>query len=169
MKKIIVATFLCLGFMVFGQSNANAQTFQEGDLVIDAGIGLGSTYSWGGLGLPLGADLEYGVSNLDVGSIGVGGSLGFVSGGSLTIFYIGGRGSYHFNELLELENEKVDLYGGLGIYYRNFNYSGIRTFGSGIIGSFHAGGRYYFSDNLAGYAELGNNWAWLNFGIALKL
>ncbi len=169
MKKIVVGTVLCIGFMIFVQSNANAQTFKEGDLIVDAGIGLGSTYSWSGLGLPLGAGLEYGMTNLEVGSIGIGGNIGFVSGNNLTIFYIGGRGSYHFNELLELEDDKVDLYAGLGIYYRNFNYSGGRSFGSGLIGSFHAGGRYYFSENLAGFAELGNNWAWLNVGIALKI
>jgi len=168
MKKIFTTIILCLGLVVLGQSNASAQSFQEGDLVLDAGVGLGSTYSWNGLGLPLGASLEYGVTQLETGAIGVGGNLGFVSGNGLSIFYIGGRGSHHFNELLQVEDDNVDLYGGIGIYYRNFNYSGFGSFNSGIVGSFHLGGRYYFSDNIGGFAEIGNNWAWLNAGVTVK-
>jgi len=170
MKKLIFTTFLCLGLIVLTNSAANAQTFQKGDVVVNAGIGLGTTYSWaGGLGLPIGAGLEYGVSNLDVGSIGVGGDFGYVSGSGLSILYIGGRGTYHFNELLDVDNDKLDVYGGLGIYYRSFNYNGYGTFSNGIIGSFDVGARYYFSDNIGGYAELSNNWGWLNVGVAIKI
>lgn len=42
--------------------NAQGQSFQDGDLIINAGIGLGSTFVFaGGLGLPLGGGMEYGV------------------------------------------------------------------------------------------------------------
>ena len=169
MKKSIIATIL-FGFFMLFNLNLNAQTFQEGDAVINGGIGLGTTYTWaGGLGIPLGAGFEYGVTDLETGSIGVGGDIGYVSGGSLSILYIGGKGSYHFNDLLEVENENLDLYGGLGIYYRNFSFSGTgSTFASGLVASFHVGTRYYFTDNFGGYAELGNNWAWLNLGVTYK-
>lgn len=171
MNKLITYGCLVLGLLFFSNFNASAQNFQEGDAVINGGIGVGSTYSWAaGLNLPIGAGVEYGVTDLDVGSIGVGGDIGMVSGSGLTILYIGGKGSYHFNELLEVENDDLDIYGGVGIYYRNFNYSGSNiTFASGIIAGFHVGSRYYFADNIGGYAELGNNWAWFNIGVVFKL
>lgn len=171
MKKLLTYGCLILGMVFFSNSNTLAQSFQEGDAVINGGIGVGTTYSWGaGLGLPIGGGIEYGITDLDVGSIGVGGDVGVVSGSGLTILYIGGKGSYHFNDLFEVENDDLDIYGGLGIYYRNFNYSGSNSsFGSGMVASFHAGTRYYFSDNIGGYAEIGNNWAWLNAGVIFKL
>lgn len=169
MKKLITTTILFTGLVFFSISTISAQSFQKDDVIINAGIGLGGTYSWSGLGLPLGGGVEFGVSDLDVGSIGVGGDIGFVSGSGLTITYIGGRASYHFNELFELENDDLDIYGGLGIYYRNFSYSGNQTFGSGMLASFHAGTRYYLSDNVGIYGELGNNWGWLNIGAIFKL
>jgi hypothetical protein len=170
MKKLILSFCLFLGFIFVSNSHVQAQAFQEGDMVVNAGIGLGSTYNWAGsLGVPLGGGLEYGISNLEVGTLGIGGDFGFVSGSGLTIFYMGGRGTYHLNELLNVEDEHLDIYGGLGIYYRNFSYNGVGTFGSGIIGTFHLGSRYYFSDNVGAYAELGNNWGWLNVGVAVKL
>ena len=169
MKKLILSTVLFFGLIFSNLSDAAAQSFQKDDLIINAGIGVGGTYSWAGLGLPLGGGVEYGVSDLEVGSIGVGGDLGFVSGSGLTITYIGGRASYHFNELFEVENEELDIYGGLGIYYSSFSYSGGGSFANGMIASFHAGTRYYLSDNVGIYGELGNNWGWLNIGAIFKL
>lgn len=171
MKKLIACGWFVLGLLLSVNLTASAQSFQKGDAVLNGGIGLGSTYTWsGGMSLPLGVGFEYGVADLEVGSVGVGGDFGYVSGSGLNILYIGGKGTYHFNELFEVENDKLDIYGGLGIYYRSFSYSGTNlTFGSGIIAGFHVGTRYYFADNIGGYAELGNNWAWLNIGVAFKL
>lgn len=169
MKHIIIPCLLLT--LMFGlNSTSSAQSFQEGNTVLNAGIGIGSTYSWSGLSLPLGAGFEYGVSDLETGTIGVGGDIGFVSGGNLTIFYLGAKGTYHFNELFEVENEDLDIYGGLGLYYRNFSFSGTgNTFASGLYAGFHAGTRYYVSDNFGIYGELGNNWGWLNIGVVYKL
>jgi len=86
MKKIFTTIILCLGLVVLAQSNTNAQSFQEGDLVLDAGVGLGSTYSWNGLGLPFGTSLVYGITQLETVAVGIGGNLGFVSGNRLSIF-----------------------------------------------------------------------------------
>lgn len=170
MKKLVLITCFFSTIFLLTASNVKAQNFQENDVVINAGVGLGTTYSWtGSLGIPVGASLEYGITNLEVGSIGVGGDVGFVSGSGLTIFYLGSRGSYYFNEMLNVENEKLDIYGGLGLYYRNFSYSGSGTFSNGIVGSFHLGSRYYFSDNIGAYGELGNSWGWLNVGVTVKL
>lgn len=173
MKKLLTVAILVIGLALYTGTNANAQSFSEGDLVLNAGIGLGSVYGWtgtGSLGLPIGAGVEYGVADLETGSIGVGGDFGFVSSSFVTVYTFGARGSYYFNELLEIENEKVDLYGGLGLYYRAWSWSGTTFSGfGGITAAFHAGGRYYFAENIGGYAELGNNWGWLNVGLVFKL
>ena len=171
MKKLLTVGTLVIGLILYSGTNANAQSFQEGDFVINGGIGLGYTYSVAaGLGLPLGGGVEYGIVDLESGSSGVGGTVGYVGGDFFNILYIGAKGSYHFNELLEVENDDLDLYGGISILYRNFNISGTRyDFGSGIVPGFHVGTRYYFSDNVGGYAELGNSFAWLNLGVVFKL
>lgn len=156
--------------MTFYSSQTHAQDgypFGEGDIIINAGIGLGTTFSYGGsLGLPFGGSVEYGITDV----IGVGGETGFSSGSGLSVFYIGAKGSYHFNELLNIDNEQLDLYGGLGLFYRNFSVSGI-SFGisSGIYPAFHLGGRYYFSEKFGVHAELGNTYGWLKAGVTFKL
>ena len=47
-----------------------------------------------------------------------------------------------------------------------FNYSGSS---SGAQFSWFAGGRYYFTDNLAGLLEVGYGISYLTLGIALKM
>lgn len=164
--SLIVLLFISL------VSQAQGQAFQEKDLVLHGGVGLGSTFSLGLLGgfaLPVGVGAEYGVASLEKGVIGVGGEFGYVGYNNFSISLFGARGSYHFAELLELEEDKLDLYGGVGLYYRSFNFQGTSFFNSGLVLSFHAGGRYYFTENFGAYGELGNNWAWLNLGVVYKI
>lgn len=170
MKKLYFFSLALMGFLLFNpnaQAQGDGYAFQEGDLVLNAGIGLGTTFTFAGtLGLPFGAGVEYGVTD----AIGVGGFVGYASGGGLSVFYIGAKGSYHFNELLNLDNDQLDLYGGLSIYYRNFSVTGINFgIGSGIQPGFHIGGRYYFSETFGAYAELGNSYGWLTAGVVFKL
>lgn len=170
MKKRLILKFTVLIFA--GISSLKAQSFSEEDLVLQAGIGLGTTFgTYGtGFGLPLGAGVEYGIKDLEKGAIGIGGDFGFVSASGVTVTSFGARGSYYLTELFEIDNEDLDIYTGLGLYYRNFNVSGSPyNWGSGVYPAFHAGARYYFSDNIGGFAELGNNWGWLNVGVAFKL
>lgn len=169
MNKLYFLFIALSGFMLYSQTTVAQDvntSFQEGDLIINAGIGLGTTFSYSGtLGLPLGGGVEYGITD----AIGVGGEAGFASGGGLSVFYIGAKGSYHFNDLLKIEDEKWDVYGGLGLYYRSFTVSGINFgLGSGITAGIHAGARYYFSDKFGVYAELGNSYAWLKAGVVFK-
>ncbi len=177
MKKLLVIIFAAT--FVFATSSitnfAQAQDtggIQEGDLVINAGIGFGTTFSTFGanFGLPFGANVEYGITDLETGSIGLGGDFGISSGSGVTMTTFGARGSYYFNDLFDIENPDLDVYSGLGLYYRNFSISGTTSnWGTGVYAAFHAGVRYYFSDNIGGFAELGNNWGWLNLGVAIKL
>jgi len=170
-KKTIFIVLIATLFNCVSALESKAQSFQEGDWVLSAGFGLGHTFSYvGSGGLPLGVGAEYGITNLNTGSIGIGGDLGYTSFNDYNVMTIGGRGSYHYSELVD---NKLDLYGGLGLYYRSFNWStGEGTsysFGSGVYAAFHVGARYYFTDNVAAYGELGNNWGWMNLGVAFKL
>jgi|SRR5690606_4682076 len=165
MKKFKLISFtILLTFGLFIESHA--QSFQKGDVIVNAGVGLGSTFTFvGGLGLPLGGGVEFAVSDV----IGVGGEIGFVSGGGLTALYVGPKGYYHFNELLNIENDQLDLYAGLALYYRHFSFSGFSFgIGSGIYPGFHIGGRYYFSESFGVNVELGNSYGWLKAGVCLK-
>lgn len=166
MKKIYVFLLVFAGFFL-GTQKSEAQSFvlDEGDIIVNAGIGLGHTFSWAGLGLPLGASLEYGIKE----NIGVGGDIGFVSGSGLTYLVIGAKGSYHFNELFKINDDTWDIYGGLGLYYQNYSFSGVTgTFSSGIHLGIHAGARYFFSDSFGVFAELGNTLGWAKVGVSFK-
>lgn len=160
---------VCLTFCILLSFHSSAQSFEKGDVILNAGIGLGATFSYGlgGLGLPLGGGAEFAITD----AIGIGGELGVLTGNVITVFYIGPKGYYHFNELLNHGNEELDVYGGIAIYYRHFSYSGFGSFGlgSGVTAGIHVGGRYYFSEKFGVNAELGNSYGWLKLGACLKL
>jgi hypothetical protein len=161
MKRILFSAFaITLATTVFAQRNG----YSQGDKLINVGIGLNSYYSGG---IPFGASMEFGVTE----TISVGANVDYLSYtynyGTLgnykfTALYFGGRGSYHFNELFNLNNEKVDLYGGAALGYRSFswkdNFSNASlgdSYGSGVYFGIFVGGRYYFTNNVGGFAELG--------------
>jgi hypothetical protein len=138
--------------------------FAQGDKLLNLGIGVNSYY---GGGIPLGASFEIGVSdNISVGAnidyLSSKYDYGFGSSDRFTAMYFGGRASYHLNELLSIGSEKVDLYVGATIGYRRFSFTdtysgGVLTdsYGSGIYLGIFAGGKYYFSEKLGAFAELG--------------
>ena len=188
MKKVVITLFAA--FMALSLS-AQDNLLTKGEKVLNLGIGLGSTlYTGSGYTSsipPLSASFEIGVKDdvLDIGSIGVGGYLGYASskweysyfggtwGYKYTNFILGARGSFHYPLI-----EKLDTYTGLMIGFNVvsakdigtvdplYNYN---TSSSGLIWSWYAGGRYYFTDNFAAMAEIGYGIAWLNLGVALKL
>lgn len=167
-------------------TSVKAQMFEEGDKVVNLGIGFGSTYYSGSLNSmvipPLSASFELGIKDgvLDEGSIGVGGYVGFSRykweyfdwGYNYTNFILGARGVFHYPLV-----DDLDTYAGALLGFRIESAS---EFGSpvgydynpntgGIVLSFYLGGRYYFSDNLAAMMELGYGISYINLGIAFKL
>jgi len=166
--KVSVMFLFCAMFSVA----VNAQnTFNKGDKVFQAGIGLGSTYYYSSM-IPLSASFELGIKdNLfdDKSSIGVGGYFGFASGKGLTLLCPVVRGLFHYQLV-----DKLDTYAGLGLGLRlwswkdsYYGYYG-KASGSDLIIPFIAGARYYFSDNIAGFAELGYEIAYLTVGVSFK-
>ncbi len=164
MKKIILLSFIFAVAMMFNSGDLSAQSFNKGDINVGAGIGLGSRF---GGGLPIAIHGEYGITDAISGGV----YAAFVSHSYWTYTVIGVRGAYHFNELLDLSDE-LDVYGGLTILNTSVKADGIGRLGgvgSGLDFGIYIGGRYYFTDNIAAYAELGNGVAYFQVGVTLKL
>lgn len=91
----------------------------------------------------------------------------------LSVIPIGGTANYHF----KLDNKKVDLFVGAGLGYQLYSCS---YNGPGITGTDYcsnsslyfigrAGGRYFLSNSMALYGDLGAGAATLNLGLTFKL
>lgn len=161
MKKLSFITILLCAILALS-GNASAQGYQKGDKLLNLGIGLRAYW------VPIGGTFEYGLSD----QISAGPSVYFAkwssSGGTTT--YFSARASYHLGELLNLDNDKLDVYAGAGLGYQSWSYSGITgTYASGIYFPFHVGGRYYLSEKFGIHAEAGGGVATLLAGVALKL
>ena len=167
-KKVFLAALALIGSV----SLANAQeVFQKGTTAINAGIGLGSYYS--GITIPpLSISLDYGVAdnliNGNNGSISVGGFAGYTASShgygayKSTFSYIalGGRGAFHYQFA-----PKLDTYAGLLV--SNVDTSWVAT--SGINWTIFLGGRYFFTEKIGAFAELGYGFYNLNLGVTFKL
>lgn len=150
---------------LFSMMDAQAQ-FKKGDKLLNIGLGVNSYYNGG---IPLSAIYEVGITP----QISVGGGIDYLSSEyayaynfyrSFTALYIGARGSYHFNELLKINDKRFDVYGGLSLGFRSFtwrdnatyNYYALdSSYGSGLFLGIHVGGRYYFTNRVGAFLELG--------------
>ncbi|MBO9683447.1 MAG: hypothetical protein J7502_12395 [Flavisolibacter sp.] len=179
-KKIVLAAVIVFSLLVTNKVSAQESTkFDDvtGVNLLNAGVGLGTYGLYGTGGLPLTASFEHGFSK----NISAGLEAGLVQrkygyGWKYSYFIIGARGSYHFNEVLNVSNPKLDVYGGAGLLYRHFKikYTGEwdELYGKASSGDvtldLHAGGRYMFSDNVGGFAEVGYGFSPLKLGVSLK-
>ena len=175
---------------------ANAQ-FDEGDNVLGVGVGILGGYSvgWSGAGVTqspaLNVHFDHGMGDLGPGTWGLGGYVGYktLSYTSKYIYYnydysytylvVGARGTWHYNEWHG--NNKLDTYGGIMLAYRSVsfddktdygaygNLSAYSYSGSGIGFSGFLGARYYFTDNIGAYGELGYGLTVLQVGLSVKL
>jgi hypothetical protein len=159
MQRIFVILGL-VGLLMLFSTEGRAQ-FRKGDNLLNVGFGLNSYYSGG---IPFSVAYEYGVSDL----VSVGGGLDYLSyhygvpGSSynFTALYIGGRVSYHFNQLFNINDKKWDIYGGGSLGYRSFSWGDNYIYSNGYYNSglflgIHAGARYYFSPKTGAFGEVG--------------
>jgi Outer membrane protein beta-barrel domain len=159
MKKLLTLTFVVTALLF--SSKVNAQAYKEGDKLLNVGVGLSSYY----YGTPFGVSYESGINE----NISVGGQFDYNSGSygaytlsdwKYTAFYVGARGSYHLAPLLKLNDDKIDLYAGIGLGYQSFKWNdngygaGYST-GSGIFFNYFIGGKYYFTEKIGAFVELG--------------
>jgi hypothetical protein len=193
MKKTIkTISTLCIGIMFATQVQSQTQIFVKGDQVAGIGIGFGGNLYSYGYGYSSGITRIPAISvvyencvkdNLfdEKSSFGIGGMVGYSSakydggygyGWRSTNFIIGVRGALHY----ALVN-KLDTYTSLMVGFRinswkwNDGYLGGSSTGHGgnsLTTFWNVGARYYVTNNLAVYGELGYGIAILNLGITLK-
>src|SRR5690606_13999484 len=160
-----------------------AQPFQKRTTAANVGIGLGTALGGLGKARPASsASIDHGV--WDVGGPGVmslGGYVGntgykYTSGNytyKWNYMVLGARGAYHYNGLTTVTN--LDVYGGAMLGYNIVKNSSdgddmamANNYGSGIGLSGCLGSRWFFSDNIGAYAELGYGVSVLNVGLTFK-
>ena len=177
MKKVI--TIFCFALFFFTAQTASAQAeIDKGNVLLNGGLGLGYYYGGGGTSIVFSA--EWAINNF----ISIGPYIGFASSRynyagykyTYTFIDIGARGSYHFSQHLNLNTDKLDLYGGVGLGYVASSYSSDYN-GTGydddypgtVRGSLFGGARWYFSDKFAVNGEVGFGDAPLLLGVTFKL
>ncbi|GAB1462289.1 hypothetical protein [Pedobacter sp.] len=192
MRKSFLLYVLALATCVFSASlSVKAQSFTKESSIISAGIGLGSSL-WlsGGTGRPaISVNYEKGMWPVgDKHIISLGGYLGntgYKSSGASSGYtweskwnftVVGARSAFHYGGL---NNDKLDLYGGVMLSYNIVSYKytdndpswdyGNDTAASGIGFTGYVGGRYYFTPKLGAFAEVGYGVSTLSLGLSLKL
>ncbi|MDR2621410.1 MAG: hypothetical protein LBC48_02380 [Dysgonamonadaceae bacterium] len=187
MKKnfILKTIFIILLYLNFS-AGMSAQLFSKGDKVINLGIGVpvylgGNGYE---LKLPLvSGSFDYGLFDgllEDKASIGVGGYVGYTAnrfkyvgdrGYDFSYLIIGPRASFHYNPI-----DNLDTYGGLLL---GLNIVGSSVYGDadqlhkpdnegGFLPAVYAGARYYFTGNIAVFAEVGYGVSLIEAGLSFK-
>jgi hypothetical protein len=177
MKKLVIVLFIIL----FTAFSGKSQAFKKGDMVLNVGIGLGSTYGTyhSGISPSFTATFERGFWEIgDFGVIGIGALAGYQRSGygyygnnyHWNDFYFGARGIFHFTVI---PVEKLDVYAAIGTGLRidsepdwGYDYNPSTSFG--VYGGVVGGARYYFTDKFAAFGELGYEISWLKLGVAFK-
>lgn len=190
MRKIQILTLTLL--ISFSAFNTKAQTFAKGTTVANVGMGFGwYNYGYNIISLPaISFSLEKGIYDIsDLGTISIGAIGGWKHASYIDNFYrtttykqrwnwndyiVAGRCALHFTAL---KIDKTDLYGGIALglriesaHYRD-EYLNYNSTSSSInpLFSVYAGGRYYFTEKLALYGEVGYGLGYLTIGASYKL
>ncbi len=183
-------TLICL--FVFGTTISFGQSFDKDTQVVAIGVGLGSSlgsFNYSSQIPAISLQYERGMWEAgDVGVISLGGYVGYKGFSQKTAVgsfeatskwnytIVGVRSAFHYHGI---DNDNIDLFGGVMFSYNILNYSyednsGSTPISSGNFGSsagltIYVGGRYYFSENIGGFAELGYGVSYLNLGLVFKL
>ena len=179
MKKLLSVSI----FIVLVASLSFGQTYKKGNNMLNIGIGPGLAGIYGTMDIPsISAGFQAGIhEKFSVGGI-VGYSSSSYDGGTYlghdyewtyTYIVIGARGEYHF---VDADVEDLDLYGGVTLGYNIVSvsepsgYTGFYSSeGSYLLSGFHAGGRYYFSQSIGAFLELGYGVGYIVAGVTFRL
>lgn len=192
MKAFYSITLLVFTFSLVKAQDNNAP-FQNGTNVISLGLGIGSSigsFSYGFQTPAISLQYERGIKDVaGPGVISIGGYFGvktfkydktyfgyyYKEKWSYQIFGI--RGAYHYNGL---DEDDIDLYGGvmLSFYLLNYSYSDDPyspkhnnyrgDYGSTVGLSGFIGCRYFFTQFFGVYGEIGYGVSYLSGGVVLK-
>lgn len=180
----VLILILAIALMTATTSTIKAQAFQTGDMVGNLGVGFGwYGYGYGATSLPaISLSVEKGIKDIEnIGPLSIGGIVGFKHASyAWTNVYdwtwndviIAARGAIHYDLL---KNDKIDTYGGVGLglrlqSYTDYNILGQKGHSTSIhpLFALYLGGRYYFTDKLAGFGELGYGLGYLTLGLSYK-
>ncbi len=168
---------LYLIITIFSISYNYAQEFNVGTNIINTGVGFGGnfgSYSTSSQTPGFGVSFERGVWDLPgPGTVSLGAYLGTKTykydslGGNdkWTYTIVGIRGAYHYSGL---DVEDLDVYAGLMVSYNILSFTGARSFGSKPGATGFLGGRWFFAENFAVFAEASYGVAYLSAGISIK-
>ncbi|MDR1632550.1 MAG: hypothetical protein LBR97_06690 [Dysgonamonadaceae bacterium] len=183
-KNIILKVVFSFLFYLTFNLGMNAQLFSKGDRVINLGIGVPSYLGGNGYEtkLPLiSGSFDYGLFDgllEEKAAIGVGGYLGYTAnrfkyagnqGYDFSYLIIGPRASFHYNFV-----DKLDTYAGLLLGCNIVSSSSYGNpgpkpdNGSRLIPALYFGGRYFLTDNIAGFAEIGFGISLIDVGVSFK-
>ncbi|TGE27267.1 hypothetical protein [Hymenobacter metallicola] len=169
-------------------TEASGELFRKGTNMVNLGVGLlgvgygysivGSNYSSTPV---MSVSFEHGIKEgLGPGTIGVGGLVGYRADtwkyagyrGTWSNTYVALRGTYHYNIF---QTPKLDTYAGLTLGVRVFSYSDNDDSSADYYSSstyahsgIFAGARYFFTNNIGAFAELGYDMSYLKVGLAAK-
>lgn len=181
----VIVLFLAAPFL-----SAQQNLFKMGDKLLGIGMGLGSTLYASGTGYstgvpPISVFYEHPVADriLNKGVVSVGGYAGYslfksrfntdgeTFGWNYHNFIVGAGGWFHYPFIHEL-----DTYAGAMIGYNIVSASEYGDPGiyvplstGGIVFSGFVGARYYFSQYIAGFVQLGYGVSYLTFGVSIRL
>lgn len=154
-------------------SNNNGFCFSKSDKIADLGVG------FSGYGIPIHLGGEYFFTDDLSGGLAINYSrysysyLGY-NAGTWNFVFGGPKVNYHFNRILNIKEPKADLYAGATLgywagWYSDANYSGYGGYGNTVYIGLQVGGRYFFSNNIGAFAELGGgNLSAATLGLSLK-
>ena len=187
-----------LAFALTASSGLAARAqFTSGDNILGAGIGIGGAYSNVGFNSgvsqspAIGLHFDHGMGTLGPGEWGLGGYVGYkhlsyternstywTYDYSWTYFIIGARGTWHYNDW---HTDKLDTYAGVMLAYNavtykdntnygSYSYLNTYSYGGSYVGfSGLLGARYWFSDKVGAYLELGYGVAAVQVGVSVRL
>ncbi len=178
-----VSLALAVLAFLFRAAAAHADSaFAPGQTAVSAGVGFGVAGIYGTSSAPmLSVAVDRGMSDV----FSMGGVLGFSSskdtydsfanyGWKYSYALVGVRGSYHLKDFVD--DARVDLYVGGMLGYNHVSatpfaegQTGTGASASYVLYGIHAGGRYFFTPKLAGFAELGYGMGNLAVGMTARL
>lgn len=148
--KTLVSLSALITMLTLGFTQANAQAFQKGTKLFDAGFEIQESFDESVI--PVFVNFEAGITE----DIGIGAKARYWTKYDVNSLVIQATGNYHFGRLLKLPVDKLDLFAGLGL---GVNRIWVSDLGDYSINSFIVspgiGARYFFTEKFGVTAKLG--------------
>lgn len=160
---------------------AEQAVFHKGSNVVNLGVGFGLGEALVGSNVSsmpaLSASYTRGVAQVGPGTISVGGLVGYKSyrwnystdKATWRHYFVGARGAYHYS----FDQPKLDAYAGVGLGFHTASYAGSQSASASSTGSQlelsgYIGARYFFTNAIGGFAELGYDMSLLKVGVSAR-